>query len=84
MKKQIYLIKDDIGQEFREMFLAPNEGIAIRQMTSLVNDDKKSDITENTADFKLYRAGEIDYETGEITAKLEFIKNLVELKRSKN
>lgn len=83
MKKQIYILKDEaLGEsgEFLNLFLAPNENYAIRQMKNAVNDSTPTDLTLNTKDFKLYRLGELDFTTGEIKPKLTFIANLIEYK----
>ena len=84
MKKNIYVIKDCVLGQFTNLFLAPNDGIAERQMKNAVNDTNINELTNNTADFQLFRIGTINFENGEIENKVEFMKHLIELKERKN
>ena len=81
MVKELYGIKDTKIGEILHMVEVPNEAVARRQVENAVNDNVKTELTTNTADFELYRLGKFDHQTGKIESKVEFICNLVELKK---
>lgn len=80
MVKELYGIKDIKTGEIIHLAEIANEAVAKRQMTNAVNDEARTELTLNPADFELYRLGTFDHKTGIIESNVEFICNLIEFK----
>lgn len=74
MKLSLFAIKDNVAGEFKEVVTFPNVPLAMRAIKTAVNDVNKASIMamypEDTA---VYKVGEYDTTTGDITSKVEFI-----------
>ena len=78
---KIYAIKDTVAGVFNLPFYQKNNAVAIRALTQAVNSNENNEIKQNVGDLQLYCLGELNQETGDITANIEFIINLVDLKQ---
>lgn len=79
MKMNIYSLKDKKGS-FVNPYVMQNTEQAIRDVKTAVNENTASILSKYPEDFDLYKMGDFDTETGEITSKVEMIINLKELK----
>lgn len=61
MKMQLYTIFDLVAEESGPIFEAKNDAVSLRKYNLNIQKDGI-----NTAEFKLYRVGEIDHDTNEI------------------
>lgn len=77
---KLYSIKDK-GAGFTQIFLAPNNYSAQRMLTDTVNAPQPSLITQYPGDFSLYYLGDLDQDTGVITAETKFICEAVNVKK---
>lgn len=68
----IYAIKDQVTGMFGEPFLAINIGAAVRRFEYVCGQAQMIAL-----DSQLYKLGEFNNETGEITAKVDFIQSYV-------
>lgn len=80
MKIELYCVKDIKLGKFAQPFSAPNKEIAKRMLMSTVN-AKGNQINEFPEDFQMFKLGEYDEDTGELTSGVEFVINAIELKK---
>ena len=74
MKNNIYTILDEKAKAYTTPFFLPNDAVAIRAFTNMVNDDS-SDFGRNPHDFTMYKIAEFDVLEGKInTQNKELIK----------
>ncbi len=83
MKMKLYTIKDTISGELIMPFTEINDGVMLRGAKVMANSDKPNYLTENAKDKQIISLGEWDNITGEITSKVEFVMNVVDLKEVK-
>lgn len=80
MKYKIYAIKDTkIG--FMTPIYYPNDAVALRDVTNAANSKEKNAVSENIEDKELWKLGEFDDQSGEITNDIEFILRAIDLKK---
>ena len=81
MKLFLYSVEDKVAGTFTPLSSFENDALATRAYKAAVNNVKGDSIMcTNPGDFALYRLGEIDVKTGEITPCKEFVINLNDLK----
>lgn len=73
MKLGVYGIKDVKTGSFWRPFTHVNDATAHREFSNMVNDVSNDFMRQNYADLDLYRLGEFDDATGEISSKVEFL-----------
>lgn len=77
MKFGVYVIKDTkVG--FMRPFVQPNDAVAVREFTNIVNDGS-SLISVNYKDMELYKLGTFDDNTGIIESKVEYLVKAVDV-----
>lgn len=81
---KLFAIKDDVAQTFIQVFPAQDSNVVRRDLGNAVNTPSKSLLFTNPEDFKVFTLGDYDPNTGEITSKINFEFNLLELKRNVN
>lgn len=82
MKKNLYAIYDKKSNNYGEFqWQEVNDECAIRTVAQMANDIRPNKINANPSDYELYRLGQIDLETGVIEPRVEFMKNITELKK---
>ena len=80
MKLKIYSIKDNkIG--FMHPFYQSNDAVAVRALNNAVNAKEMNNINQNVDDMELWKLGEFDDQTGQITSDIKFIVKAIDLKR---
>lgn len=80
MKFKIYSIKDTkIG--FMQPFYQSNDAVAVRAINNAVNAKEINNINQNADDMELWKLGEFDDQTGQITSDIKFIVKAIDLKR---
>lgn len=79
MKVNIYSIKDTKLGKFAQPFNAPNDAIAKRMLNSTIKAGGNN-IADYPEDFQLFKLGQYDEETGELTTENKFIANATEFK----
>lgn len=72
MKYQIYTIKDVLSGSMTDLLLFANDEMAIRYFNGLCQESKIKD------DLQLFKLGEYETETGNITSSVKFIKGGVD------
>lgn len=77
MKNNLYSMKDTKMGKFAMPFVAPNDEIAKRTLASTIKQGG-STISEFPEDFQLFRLGNYDEDTGDLTTDNEFIANATE------
>ena len=85
MKLKIYSIKDTVqGEHLTPFMMLRNDEEAKRNFITAINSEHtEAHIVKFYKDMELYRLGEFDTITGEITAKIEFLTNGVNVKEIK-
>lgn len=81
MKYNLYAVKDTVTGEFGAPYLGKNDNEAIRGFAYGVNAPSNNLIHTHPEDMQLFKMGEFDIQTGEITSKVEFLKNGAEVKK---
>lgn len=77
MKNNLYSMKDTKMGKFSMPFVAPNDEIAKRTLASTIKQGGTT-ISEFPEDFQLFRLGNYDEDTGDLTTDNEFIANATE------
>lgn len=80
MIQKIYSLKDTISGSFGGLMLFNIDGVAIRELTSIANNEQAEKIIPHISDMDLYRVGTLDVDTGIITSEIEFILHVKDLK----
>lgn len=80
MRAGLYAIKD-VKVGFWKPFVQPNEGVAIREFSNLVNSPGNDFVAQNYADLELWCLGTYDDVTGEISTEVEYIVKGADVKR---
>lgn len=75
----LFAIKDT-KSEFFKPFTHFNEQTALREFGLMVN-NKANAISDNPADYELWRVGQYDTTTGTIVPQTEFIVNAMSVKK---
>lgn len=78
---KIYAIKDTKIGAFKTPFYSYNDQVAIRSLKNAINDKTAGELYQNPEDFQLYTLGEFNDLTGDITSKVEFVANAIDLKK---
>ena len=81
LKMNIYAVKDTVRGEFGSPYLGKNDAEAIRGFEYGVNTPSQSILYTHSKDMQLYKLGEYNIDTGEITSCVEFLKNGAEFKK---
>lgn len=68
MKRKLYAIRDEKAALFNPPCVFDNDAVATRAFGDLVTKDRDTVISNHAVDFALYYLGEIDVETGAISA----------------
>lgn len=66
MSKQLFAIRDNVAKSFNSPFADANEVNPKRSFLNLCK-DKKTIVGTNAEEFSLWRLGEFNEETGEVT-----------------
>lgn len=80
MIQKIYSLKDTISGNFGGLFLFNIDGVAIREMTTIVNSEQVDKVIPHYEDMDLYSVGSFDVDTGVITSEVKFVIHLKDLK----
>ena len=73
---KIYAIKDTKAGFIIRPIMHPNDAVAVRDFTNLVNNSNElNQIAMNYTDFELWHIADFDQDTGVITPCLEFLVN---------
>ena len=80
MKLSLYVLKDVVIGEHMSPVVYHNDEEAIRAVRIGVNEPKYND--PNIGDKQLWRIGDYDSITGEISPRLDFLANLIDLKKA--
>lgn len=80
---KLYAIKDTIIGKFMNPFLMHNDNEATRAFKIAINSNQNTSIVMNYQDMNLYKLGEYNDETGEITAEVKYITNGTSVKDTK-
>lgn len=80
MIQKIYSLKDTISGSFGGLMLFNIDGVAIRELTSIVNNEQAEKIIPHFEDMDLYRVGSFDVDTGVVTSEVEFVLHVKDLK----
>lgn len=82
MQLQVFSIFDEKGQIFSQPFFLQHQGIALRSFGDLVN-DPQSQINKHASDYKLYKLGTYDDQTGALKSEALpiFLANASEFKQ---
>ena len=68
----LYAIKDNkVG--FWKPFIQPNEAVAVRDFSNMINHSDDGFVQQNYADLDLYQLGTYDDKTGVIVSDVKFI-----------
>lgn len=79
----VYCIKDTkVG--FMNPFVQPNDAVAVREFSNLVNSDGKSTVSVNYEDMELYKLGSYDQNTGVIVSEVNYLVKGADVKRVSN
>ena len=81
MKYNIYSVKDTVTGEFGSPYLGKNDAEAIRGFEYGVTTPSTHIIYTHSRDMQLFKMGELDINTGEITSKVEFLASGSEFKK---
>lgn len=82
MKKNLYAIYDRKSNTYENyQWQDINDDCAYRTVNEIVNAIAPNKLNQAPEDYTLYRLGEIDLETGIITPKVDFLKNVIEFKK---
>lgn len=76
MKYNLYSVKD-VRVGFDGPQLAINDGAALRNFADMVANDK-SYISKHPEDYQLFKIGEIELNTGDITPEVKFLANAID------
>lgn len=77
---KLFAIKDTkVG--FWKPFVQPNDAVAVREFSNMVNSSVNSFVTDNYEDLELWSLGTYDEKTGEIVSDVQFICTGVSLKK---
>lgn len=68
----LYAIKDN-KVSFWRPFTQPNEAVAVRDFTNMINHSNDDVIKQNYPDLDLYQLGTYDEHTGAIVSDVKFI-----------
>jgi len=68
MKLSIYSIHDSAAQAYLAPFFLHNDGLAIRAFQDNVNSTEENNISKHPEQFALFKIGEMDDQSGVITA----------------
>ena len=68
MKLSIYTIHDSAAQAYLAPFFLHNDGLAIRAFQDNVNSTEENNISKHPEQFAMFKIGEMDDQTGVITA----------------
>ena len=68
----LYAIKDN-KVSFWRPFTQPNEAVAIRDFSNMINHSNDDMVKQNYADLDLYQLGTYDEHTGEIVSDVKFV-----------
>lgn len=79
----VYCIKD-VKVGFMNPFVQPNDAVAVREFSNLVNSDGKSTVSVNYEDMELYKLGSYDQNTGVIVSDVDYLVKGVDVKRVDN
>lgn len=80
---EIYAIKDTKVGEFQNPFYQRSKGEAIRSVTAAVNDLRPDNHYAKFAnDYELWKLGEFDAKTGQISSNIEHVVNCCDLKET--
>ncbi len=80
-KKNLFAIKDTkVG--FWKPFIQPNEAVAVRDFSNMVNSSDNPFVRDNYMDLELYSLGCFDDITGSIDSDVSFICTGVSLKKT--
>ena len=80
MKLNIYAIKDVVVGTINNPFYLTNDNEAKRAFKNAINANNGTQICLNYADMQLFKLGEFDDQTGEITSKVEYLISGAEVK----
>ena len=86
MVNQVFSIYDEKGGFFGKLWLMNKKGQAIRAFSDLVNDDREGQIKKHPDDYKLYKLGVYDDNSGKIesTPQPEYICAGLDFMQDKN
>lgn len=68
----LYAIKD-VKVGFWKPFIQPNEAVAVRDFSNMVNSDRDQFVSDNFSDLELYQIGYFDDTTGDIVSMVKFV-----------
>ena len=83
MKTIIMAVKDTKLGKMCQPFFVQNEAIAGRMIQATVREEGNQ-LHDFPEDFQVFKLGTFDEETGEITSKVEFVKNVTEYIKKEN
>ena len=69
---KLYAIKD-VKVGFWKPFCQPNDAVASREFSNLINSTRESIVKDNPCDFELWCLGTYDEATGAIVSDVQFI-----------
>ena len=69
----IYAIKDEKVPCYTQLRTAPSDGVAIRNMKVLIDAEQSGDFGKFSDDFKLYKLGSYDTETGDLKPDFQYV-----------
>lgn len=75
---KLYVIKDSKAQTYQGCYCAVNDAIMVRNFQNEFINGKLGIINQFPSDFALYSVGELNETTGDVTPKLEFVKNFTD------
>lgn len=76
----VYAIKD-VKSCFWKPFTQPNDAVALREFSNLVNSSGDSFIVQNYTDLELHKLGEYNDETGVLSADVQYLVKGVDVKK---
>ena len=82
MNQELYTIKDTVTGIYDRPDTAINRGSILRDLGEIINSKEPNRLSTKVKDLQLYKIGDYNVLTGEITPCNEFICNLIDLKTS--
>lgn len=80
MRNNIYSIKDDKAGIFIGLDFQPNDEVFVRNVRTMLNYGKDTDIHKYPQDYSVFCLGEFDNCTGEFVSNVRFICNVISLR----
>ena len=69
-RNNMFTLHDRKAELYNQPFYAPTDGAACRMIEDTINANEKGDLAAHPEDFVLYRVGQFNADTGEVTPEI--------------